>query len=86
MLRRIGARYGDEMLSDIKWRTLLGLAQGLEHGRQAPSPAAWQFVGQLRALFSFGALLEDPDCERLCGVMHKMRFTGIETARQEGDG
>lgn len=32
-------------------------------------------VGMLRTMFSFGAvMLEDRECERLCGVMHKMRF------------
>ena len=29
----------------------------------------------LRTLFGFGfTMLEDPECERLCGVMHLMRF------------
>jgi hypothetical protein len=77
MLRRIGVRYGDELLSDIKWRTLLGWhREWSQDGKHAPS--GLQFVGQLRALFSFGSLLENPDCERLSGVMHKMRFTGTE--------
>ncbi len=74
ILRRIVARYGEEMLSDIKWRTLLGWHRDWSANGHA---SGLSFVGQLRALFSFGALLEDPDCERLCGVMHKMRFTGM---------
>jgi len=32
-------------------------------------------IGQFRVLFGFGAtILEDPECERLCGIMSKMRF------------
>lgn len=77
VLRRISVRYGDTMLSDIKWRTLLGWHREWSMNGQRPSTGL-AFVGQLRALFSFGALLENSDCERLCGVMHKMRFTGIE--------
>jgi hypothetical protein len=77
ILRRIVSRYGDTLLSDIKWRKLLGWHRDWSMDGQRRS-SGLAFVGQLRALFSFGALLEDPDCERLCGVMHKMRFAGIE--------
>lgn len=78
MLRRIGAKYGDEMLSDVKWRTLLGWHRDWSLKGKSSGLA---FVSQLRALFSFGALLEDPDCERLVGVMHKMRFEGVQPRR-----
>jgi hypothetical protein len=78
MLRRIGARYGQEMLSDIKARVLLTWHKDFsQNGKRLATGSA--FIGQLRALFSFGAtLLEDTDCERLCGVMHKMRFPGTK--------
>jgi hypothetical protein len=78
MLRRITKRHGLEQLSDIKARVLLAWHKDWSMGgvRLATGSA---FIGQLRALFSFGAtLLEDPDCERLCGVMHKMRFPGTK--------
>jgi hypothetical protein len=78
MLRRITKRHGHEQLSDIKARVLLAWHKdwSMDGLRLATGSA---FIGQLRALFSFGAtLLEDPDCERLCGVMHKMRFQGTK--------
>lgn len=78
MLRRIVARHGDTPLSDIKARLLLAWHKDWsQEGKRSATGSA--FVGQIRALFSFGAtLLEDPDCERLCGVMHKMRFQGTK--------
>lgn len=78
MLRRIVRRHGDVNLSDIKARLLLAWHKdwSLDGKRMA---TASSFIGQLRALFSFGAtLLEDPHCERMCGVMHKMRFPGTK--------
>lgn len=74
MLRRITARHGDVNISDIKARLLLAWHKDWSaDGKKLATGSA--FIGQLRALFSFGAtLLEDPNCERLCGVMHKMRF------------
>lgn len=78
MLRRISQRYGQEKLSDIKARVLLAWHKEWSHdGKKLATGSA--MIGQMRALFSFGAtLLEDPDCERLCGVMHKMRFQGTK--------
>lgn len=74
MLRRIVARHGDVALGDIKARLLLAWHKDWSLDGQKLATGS-SFIGQLRALFSFGAtLLEDPDCERLCGVMHKMRF------------
>lgn len=78
MLGRISRRHGDVNLSDIKARLLLAWHKDWSmDGKRLATASA--FIGQLRALFSFGAtLLEDPDCERLCGVMHKMRFQGTK--------
>lgn len=78
MLGRIKRRHGDVELVDIKARLLLAWHKdwSLDGQRMATASA---FIGQLRALFSFGAtLLEDPNCERMCGVMHKMRFPGTK--------
>lgn len=78
MLRRINTRHGHEALSDIKARVLLAWHKDWSMGGQRLATGS-AFIGQLRALFSFGAtLLEDNDCERLCGVMHKMRFPGTK--------
>jgi hypothetical protein len=78
MLRRIVAKHGETPLSDIKARVLIAWhKEWSQDGKRLASGSA--FIGQLRALFSFGAtLLEDPNCERLCGVMHKMRFPGTK--------
>jgi hypothetical protein len=78
MLRRIGKRHGIELLADIKARVLLAWHKewSMDGERLATGSA---FIGQIRALFSFGAtLLEDPECERLCGIMSKMRFKGTK--------
>jgi hypothetical protein len=78
MLRRISAKHGREQLSDIKARILLAWHQDWSAGGTKVAAGA-AFIGQLRTLFSFGAtLLEDSDCERLCGVLHKMRFPGTK--------
>lgn len=78
MLRRITQQYGTLPLADIKARVLLAWHKDWSaDGKKLATGSA--YIGQLRALFSFGAtLLEDPDCERLCGVMHKMRFQGTK--------
>lgn len=78
MLKRIVAKHGETALSDIKARLLINWhKEWSQEGKRAASGSS--FIGQLRALFSFGAtLLENPDCERLCGVMHKMRFAGTK--------
>ena len=77
-LKRISERHGHEELRDIKARVLLAWHKDWsDNGKKLATGSA--VIGQLRALFSFGAtLLEDPDCERLCGVMHKMRFPGTK--------
>lgn len=77
-LRQIGERHGAEALTAIRGRTLKGWYKEWSHdGARLASGSA--FIGQLRALFSFGAtMLEDPECERLCGAMHLMRFKGTK--------
>lgn len=78
MLRRITTRHGEEKLSDIKARLVLAWHKDwTQDGQKLATGSA--FIGQLRSLFSFGAtLLEDPECERLCSVMHKLRFAGTK--------
>jgi hypothetical protein len=77
LLRRIVEQHGDLPLSEIKARVLL--AWHKEWSMDGKIATGSAFIGQLRSLFSFGAtLLEDPDCERLCGVMNKMRFQGAK--------
>lgn len=73
LLRRIVVAHGDTEIRDIKARVLLAWHKlWLDGGKVS---MAHGFVAQLRTLFGFGAtILEDAECERLCGVLHKMRF------------
>jgi hypothetical protein len=69
VLRRISQRHGHELLSDIKARTIISwYKEWSDDGRML---STWQAVrGLFRVLFSFGfAILEDPECDRLCRVM-----------------
>lgn len=77
-LKRIVRLYGEVEIGDINARWLLAeykTFKGGEHGIKIAMGAA--FIGHLRTLFGFGAtMLEDAECERLCSVLHKMRFKG----------
>jgi hypothetical protein len=81
-LRRIVTKHGDHPIQDIKARLLLAWhAEWSGNGQKIP--VAHSFIAQLRTLFGFGAtILEDPECERLCAVLHKMRFP-MPPARSE---
>lgn len=73
LMRRIIKDHGDEDLVDIRARELLGWH---EKWTDASGVAmAHALMGMLRTLFGFGATyLESDECERLCGIMHRMRF------------
>lgn len=74
LYRRLMDDHGGEQLADIKARLIIAWnAEWTDGGVKLATGDA--FRGRLRELFSFGAtILEDPECERLCGVMSKMRF------------
>lgn len=73
--------HGDERLEDIKGRHLKAWhEEWLEGGKVAK---AHGLIGMMRTLVSFGAtILECEHCERLAGVLSKMRFT-MPKARTE---
>lgn len=74
MYRRLKDDHGDEMIADINARVLIAWNNEWTDGgvKLATGDA---FRGRLRELVSFGyTLLEDPECERLCGIMSMMRF------------
>lgn len=77
-LRQIGERHGATELSAIRGRTLKAWHKEWAcDGAHLPNAGA--MIGQLRALFSFGAtMIEDAECERLCGALHLMRFKGTK--------
>lgn len=73
-LRRMVNQHGDEQIADIKARLLLAWHKEWSNDGQKIA-IAHAFIGHLRTLFGFGAtILEDAESERLCGVLHKMRF------------
>jgi hypothetical protein len=73
-LRRLVLEHGTVPLGEIKGRLLLAWHKDWSNDGQKIA-IAHAFMGHLRTLFGFGAtLLEEPECERLCAVMHKMRF------------
>lgn len=81
--KRIVDGHGEEMLEDINARWLLAKHK-LWSGDGAKVSMGHTFIGRLRDLITFGAtILEDPECERLSGVLHKMRFPmgGARTER-----
>jgi hypothetical protein len=74
MLRRIAATHGAEQLADIKARLLKSWHKDWSNDGVKVA-IAHAFVGHLRTLFGFGfTMLEDKECERLCAVMHLMKF------------
>lgn len=92
--KRIDEKHGEETLgardginSGINARWLL--AKHKEWSGDGEKVAMGHtFIGRLRDLFSFGAtILEDPECERLCNVLHRMRFQmgGARTERLTAD-
>ena len=73
MLRRIEARHGNHPLGTITGAVLLGWHAEWSAGGKIANGHA--FISQLRTVFGFGAtLLDDAECERLCSILHKMRF------------
>lgn len=74
LLRKITAEYGDTPIAEVKGRTLLRWHEGWSsNGRVAMGHA---MIGMLRTIVNFGAtILEDSECERLSGVLSKMKFS-----------
>jgi hypothetical protein len=73
-LRRIVLLHGAHRLDEIRARLLLTWHGEWSNGGQKIA-IAHAMIGHLRTLFGFGAtMLEDAECERLCVILHKMRF------------
>jgi hypothetical protein len=72
LMRIIEKQHGAVKVDDIKARILM---RWHEDWRGRGETMTRSLLRMLRTLFTFGAtILEDQDCERLCGVMSKMRF------------
>lgn len=73
LLSRLDREHGQERLEDMKARLVLRWhEQWSTNGRVS---MAHYMVTMLRTVLNFGAaLLEDKECERLSGTLHKMKF------------
>jgi hypothetical protein len=74
LMRRIEADHGSAKLGSLKYRSFLEW-----HSDWSPNgeriPMAHSLMGMVRTLVGFGVVfLEDRECERLSGVLHKMKF------------
>src|SRR6185369_1000868 len=73
MLRRITDQHGDVELAEIGARMVM--AWHKEWSADGKVAMGHGFIGQIRTLVGFGAtMLEDRECERLAGILHRMRF------------
>jgi hypothetical protein len=81
LLRRMRAAHGHIELRALKARHIKALWQGWAAGGKIAT--GHTMIGQLRALVNYGAdMLEDPECERLCGVLHRQRFPGVKPRKE----
>lgn len=73
LLRRLSGQCGNRELSTIKARDFKAWHADWSKGEKFSIGHA--FMAQLRTVFSFGAtMLENEQCERLCMVLHRMKF------------
>jgi hypothetical protein len=73
LCKRIGDDFGDRPLSGLKAREFLHWNEAIVAAGHVPMAHA--LVGMVRTLVNFGAtILEDEQCERISGILSKMRF------------
>lgn len=73
LMQRLIKDHGEEDLRDIRAREALIWHQ--KFVEESGVAMAHALVGMMRTLFGFGATyLESKECERLCGIMHRMKF------------
>lgn len=83
MYRKMVGRHGTEVIADINARLLIVWHKEWSDGGTKLA-MGHSFVAQLRTLFAFGAtILEDPECERLCAVLNKMRFPSPKVGTEQ---
>lgn len=73
LMRRLKKDIGNDLLADTKSRNILRLHE--QWGEGGKVTMSHSLIGHLRILVNFGAtILEDPECERIAGLLHRMRF------------
>jgi hypothetical protein len=82
LIGRIDSEVGHERLFDLKARHIQSWHDRWTIGGKYHM--AHSLVTMLRGLVNFGALvLEDKECERLSVVLHNMRFTKVQSTKNE---
>lgn len=83
VLKHIKATHGDAQLTDIRFKTLqLWYDEWSDDGQKKAS--GHMHIAMLRSAFAFGmSVLEDEECERLCGVTRQLRLPTGDGAREE---
>jgi hypothetical protein len=77
LCRRLVTDHGDELVADIKARTVLRWHEEWSAGGHVAM--GHSMIGMLRSLLSFGVtFLEDEECGRLSAALHKVRFRMAE--------
>ena len=75
LTKRLERDHGHEQLEDLKGRIFLRWYAEYSDGGKKPTVAR-HLIKCVRTMASFGAtILEDPECERMCSVLSKMRFS-----------
>lgn len=73
LCKRLNQDHGQELISEIKARHVLRWHEAFEKAGKITMGHA--VIGMLRTLSGFGAtILENDECERLSGILSKMRF------------
>lgn len=72
LMKRLNTDHGAEYVRDIKARMVL---RWYEEWTKRGVTMSHAVVRMFRTLIGYGAsILEDPDCERLCTILHRMKF------------
>jgi hypothetical protein len=72
-LRRLAASHGHIELAAVKHRTIA--EWHLDWTKDGHLAQAHRFIATIRTMCGFGAsMLEDEQCERICMVLHRMKF------------
>jgi hypothetical protein len=78
-LRRLAKSHGHIELATVKHRTIA--EWHLEWTKDGHLAQAHRFIATIRTMCGFGAsMLENEQCERICMVLHRMRFPHPETS------
>lgn len=83
VLGRIQKSHGDAQLADIRFKTLVMWHDEWSCGGEKKA-SGHMHIAMLRSVFAFGmSILEDQECERLCGITRQLRLPTGDGARED---